>query len=537
MTKSIYQKIIENLDSEGKLTQPFSVYDIEAGLDPFVYDGAFDSVLFLHERRIRILVKRLNVYKEIWKMFKSGKKTSIDLAWKSLEQALAEDGTSKVLEVLLIDLKDLQQEDFYPLFLEKVKTALKESRNVELIKFCLGVLELEDELDDEVKAVIFTLALADEFTFYASLVISNWENSDEVLFNLIKKVSAWGRIMTLPKINLKNIEVNQWLYEKGWQNFAKPEYQASIILANSELTNLLNLSNLNEENYEFLTRMLYYSSVIEPGVVRIYNTSLDKQIEILKAWLNAFNEYELNYLSIIVFMQLYNSYRNLKLMFESMNQEDFMHEDEEKLKVDFTFLEIFMEEEKFDDLLDYFEESYNFELFKSYIDELGDRENVLFALQLGTLEFGPYLEDAIQSDPVSYLEVLKIYAIQGHPDLTKVLDVYRDIIDLVSIAVGPKTPRFSLQMSDNEKLMTGVLAEIKYSPRIGSDFIIAGLQSSHESVRLSAVNTLRKWLKFSEFKLDDIDEGLEDLIYLVLDYEDFPNIRNLYREIVDEYGN
>ena len=214
-----------------------------------------------------------------------------------------------------------------------------------------------------------------------------------------------------------------------------------------------------------------------------------------------------------------------------------MHEDEEKLKVDFTFLEIFMEEEKFDDLLDYFEESYNFELFKSYIDELGDRENVLFALQLGTLEFGPYLEDAIQSDPVSYLEVLKIYAIQGHPDLTKVLDVYRDIIDLVSIAVGPKTPRFSLQMSDNEKLMTGVLAEIKYSPRIGSDFIIAGLQSSHESVRLSAVNTLRKWLKFSEFKLDDIDEGLEDLIYLVLDYEDFPNIRNLYREIVDEYGN
>ncbi len=115
MTKSIYQKIIENLDSEGKLTQPFSVYDIEAGLDPFVYDGAFDSVLFLHERRIRILVKRLNVYKEIWKMFKSGKKTSIDLAWKSLEQALAEDGTSKVLEVLLIDLKDLQQEDFYPL--------------------------------------------------------------------------------------------------------------------------------------------------------------------------------------------------------------------------------------------------------------------------------------------------------------------------------------------------------------------------------------------------------------------------------------
>lgn len=537
MTKSIYQKIIENLDSEGKLKQPFSVYDIEAGLDPFVYDGAQDSVLFLHERKIRILVKRLNIYKEIWKMFRSGKSTSIGLAWKTLDQALAEDGTAKILEVLLTDLKELQGEEFYPIFLEKVKTALKESRNVELIKFCLGVLELEDELDDDIKDIVFTLALADEFTFYASLVISKWENSDQVLFTLIKKVSAWGRIMILPKINLKDVEVSKWLYEKGWQNFAKPEYQSSIILANSEITNLLDLGNLNKENYEFLTRLLYYSSVIEPGVVRIYDTSLDKQVEILKAWLNAFNEFELNFLSIIVFMQLYNSYRNLKLMLESMNQEDFMHEDEEKLKVNFTFLQLFMEEDKFDDLLDYFEESYNFELFKSFIDELGDRENVLFALQLGTLEFGPYLEDAIQRDPVSYLEVLKIYAIQGHPDLAKVLDEYRDVIDLVSIAVGPKTPRFSLEMSDNEKLMTGVLSEIKYSPGIGSDFIIAGLQSSHESVRLSAVNTLRNWLKFSELELDDIDEGLGNLIDLILEYEDFPNIRNLYKEIIDEFAN
>lgn len=537
MTKSIYQKIIENLDSEGKLKQPFSVYDIEAGLDPFVYDGAFDSVLFLHERKIRILVKRLNVYKEIWKMFRSAKTNSIDLAWKSLDQALAEDGTAKILEVLLTDLKELRKEEFYPLFLEKVKTALRESRNVELIKFCLGVLELEDELEDDVKDAVFTLALTDEFTFYASLVISKWENSDQVLFDLIKKVSAWGRIMILPKIDLKNIEVNQWLYEEGWHNLAKPEYQSSIILANSEITNLLDLNNLNEKNYEFLTRMLYYSSVIEPGVVRIYDTSMDKQIEILKAWLNTFNEFELNFLSIIVFMQLYNSYRNLKLMLESMNQEDFMHEDEEKLKVNFSFMQLFMEEEKFDDLLDYFEESYNFELFKSYIDELGEKENILFALQLGTLEFGPYLEDAIQRAPASYLDVLKIYAIQGHPDLSRVLDVYRDVIDLVSIAVGPKTPRFSLEMNDNEKLMTGVLSEIKYSPGIGSDFVIAGLQSSHESVRLSAVNTLRNWLKFSELGLDDVDEELEDLIDIVLDYEDFPNIRNLYREIIDEFGN
>ena len=224
-------------------------------------------------------------------------------------------------------------------------------------------------------------------------------------------------------------------------------------------------------------------------------------------------------------------------MFESMNQEDFMHEDEEKLKVNFTFLQLFMEEDKFDDLLDYFEESYNFELLKSYIDELGDKENVLFALQLGTLEFGPYLEDAIQRDPVSYLDVLRIYAIQGHPDLAKVLDAYRGAIDLYSIAVGPKTPRFSLEMNENEKLMTGVLSEIKYSPGIGSDFIIAGLQSSHESVRLSAVNSLRNWLKFSELELDDIDEGLGDLIDLILEYEDFPNIRNLYKEIIDEYTN
>ena len=54
-----------------------------------------------------------------------------------------------------------------------------------------------------------------------------WDNSNELIFELAKKLHGWGRIHAVKMLKPEdNDEMKEWLWLEGWKNNVMPEYSA-----------------------------------------------------------------------------------------------------------------------------------------------------------------------------------------------------------------------------------------------------------------------------------------------------------------------
>lgn len=112
--------------------------------------------------------------------------------------------------------------EFDRLFEFAVLCLLSHDRNV--VKYGLVMTVPFSDSFEEVKEIIRTLGLCNEFTIFTIFNMLNWSSSNDEIFALAKKVYGWGRIHAVNVLKPENEEIERWLLEEGEDNDIGPEY-------------------------------------------------------------------------------------------------------------------------------------------------------------------------------------------------------------------------------------------------------------------------------------------------------------------------
>ncbi len=129
---------------------------------------------------------------------------------------------------------------------------IRESRRPECVKLGLSLLEMlhgTPEEEAELRRVISTLALCDEFTLFCLYVIRGWEDGAAQLFRLAKLVHGWGRIFLVHELPADSQEVRDWLLREGWRNTVLSNYSTRLCAQRGGLPELLAREELTTEEW------------------------------------------------------------------------------------------------------------------------------------------------------------------------------------------------------------------------------------------------------------------------------------------------
>lgn len=97
--------------------------------------------------------------------------------------------------------------------------ALVDSTDRECLKFGLSLLEFFDtDRDEKLKDIIRTIGLNDELSIFAIFVILCWEDGNNEVWQLARKIHGWGHIHAIERIEPNTEEIKRWLLEEGVHN-------------------------------------------------------------------------------------------------------------------------------------------------------------------------------------------------------------------------------------------------------------------------------------------------------------------------------
>ncbi len=105
------------------------------------------------------------------------------------------------------------------------------SRDKEMVKLGLSLMELFDNPIDELKETVRELGLCNEFTIFAAWCARNWEHGNDEVFAMARKVKGWGRIHCVEMLEPETPEIRDWLLREGACNYVMPEYSAATCMA------------------------------------------------------------------------------------------------------------------------------------------------------------------------------------------------------------------------------------------------------------------------------------------------------------------
>lgn len=216
--ESLYEFIEENLIN-GELPRDFTLpLEVTKHSIPFV-DGAKDGIEIYHtyshgmaEGSISILEEMLHAVSE--DDYASGIKKLKEFAEKNLPVAAINDFQRYIVKQDWLDNSK---------FLEFALICILKP-DVEIVKYGLQMTELLKYPSEGLKVVVRTLGLCNEFTIFAIFNMLRWDNSNDEIFALAKKVYGWGRIHAVKYLKAENDEIKKWLLEEGVNNDIHPDY-------------------------------------------------------------------------------------------------------------------------------------------------------------------------------------------------------------------------------------------------------------------------------------------------------------------------
>lgn len=221
--KSIYDIITEKITKDG-LPSDFEIEPDEAGSGIYFQRGARDGIALFQfgvgepedEQKTKIIraifffsQKKIEEAELILnELFENGRMlTFVDFVQE------------QVLEKAdIIDLRNLVNGAWWEILT---------SNNQECVKFGLTILALiVTDGNEEIREVIRELALYEEFTFFCLCIMSNWEDAEEEMLQIGKKVHGWGRVHVVHFIKAEQIWTKQWLLTEGVDNDVLLNYSA-----------------------------------------------------------------------------------------------------------------------------------------------------------------------------------------------------------------------------------------------------------------------------------------------------------------------
>ena len=387
---------------------------------------------------------------------------------------------------------------------------LSTSKNIEVIKFCLCVLEiikLETEKDTIEKVKI--LALSDEFTLYCLNILKNLKNSNEEIFEIAKKVKGWGRIYSIKYLKVTNDEIKEWILEEGCHNYIIPAYTAYTCAKKINLVEILNEDKISSKKFNDISYLMN-ALLDEEAITGISNLEdrellIERYLEKAKTLASA----EEDYYAIITLKEYIKNNKEInneliKICDEILNSEKTRNIVKELLKEGYGYniaKYLGIDIDKY--ILEYLQDN---PLKNPYIVfNISERENmeklvslIEKKLTLEKLEGAPtdkfYSKNEKNKEYIFLDTIIKKLGNFGRTEGKFVVSVY------------PVDPTASMDEPEN---YIG----------IGENLIICALNSPYVDIRYGAVNTLESWKEKGYILSNKIIENIKKLEKLEVDEE------------------
>ncbi len=240
-------KIISSAVVDGELPKDFSLPRSTKDENEIVWaDGAMDGVGMYH-----MWVSEMS--EENHELMAKAVRTASDRCFDRADELFYELGQKSralfsidALQSYIIDHKEeLNAGNIY----EYGVHALVDSTDRECLKFGLSLLELFDtDRDEKLKDIIRIIGLNDEFSIFAIFVMLHWEDGNNEVWQLARKIHGWGRIHAIERIEPNTEEIKRWLLEEGVHNNVMSAYSALTCWQKSNAQELLK-GNLSKEEY------------------------------------------------------------------------------------------------------------------------------------------------------------------------------------------------------------------------------------------------------------------------------------------------
>ena len=498
---SIYELIKSSIQANGELPEDFKLPPKDPNGVPWA-DGALDGVYIYHTVGNEEDIEPL---KNIVFQISEGKFEEAQNNLENLDFFMIS-RRDPLLNWIIKEQKQINIDNLCEFTISQLST----SKNIEVIKFCLCVLEiikLETEKDTIEKVKI--LALSDEFTLYCLNILKNLKNSNEEIFEIAKKVKGWGRIYSIKYLKVTNDEIKEWILEEGCHNYIIPAYTAYTCAKKINLVEILNEDKISSKKFNDISYLMN-ALLDEEAITGISNLEdrellIERYLEKAKTLASA----EEDYYAIITLKEYIKNNKEInneliKICDEILNSEKTRNIVKELLKEGYGYniaKYLGIDIDKY--ILEYLQDN---PLKNPYIVfNISERENmeklvslIEKKLTLEKLEGAPtdkfYSKNEENKEYIFLDTIIKKLGNFGRTERNFVVTVY------------PVEPTASMDEPEN---FIG----------IGENLIICALNSPYVDIRYGAVNTLESWKEKGYILSNEIIENIKKLEKLEVDEE------------------
>ena len=497
MYKSIYRQMINEINSEGVLDPSFTLPDEKPDDKTKFAPGAWDGIMSYHMGHGDFDPEN-EEYKSLVKIIKIASQGNVDRAIEEADK-FSQSGCilphiDELLDYIVNHRTELQSGNIMLL----AYRLMVEGRRKEAVKLGLSILEIFDtNQSEDFKEPIRTLALSDEFSFYAGFNMKSWERGNEEIFEAIKKVYGWGRIHLIRMLEAETEDMKLWLLKNGVHNEVMPAYSG---LDCYEKTNFISYLKgpMNHDLYSGMSDII--SALLDEGPVAGIS-AIDEREELLQ-----------------IFIDVTSNRKDLQAGDYSTILDLMNYLEKEKIHMPLLY-------EQANELLDQKAKS-------TVIKELQEGKSFGIAKRMG-LPYEPYAFRAVMEN----LEENEWWAAQLIGDdyrADELLQYIEHSIDFEKYIYEPFEHSADGGLSVAPDIFDFVLQALRHKVGKGEQFIRTGLISWKRRLKNGSIKVLQCWIEDSGKSLKEISPDLHsylaDLVK-VKEYEE--GLKNQMIEILD----
>lgn len=252
------------------LGKDFSLPSDEKGLR--YVDGAKDGICAYHMGAAEITKKDIEEINKVITLANTGDYDQADSVLEKLCERIRVINFIDELQDCILDRKDEIKDKFYMYSLH----LMTQSANIECVKVGMMIQELFTQ-SDEVKGMVRTLGLSDEFTLYSVFIMRNWENGNTEIMNIAKSVNGWGKVHAVHYIEPETEEIKYWLLTGAVSNGVMPAYSGWDCYKKADVEAILKKDRLTYEELEGVLSIV--DAILDEGpVLGISNIEDPKEV-------------------------------------------------------------------------------------------------------------------------------------------------------------------------------------------------------------------------------------------------------------------
>ena len=241
-------------------------------------DGAKDGICAYHMGAAEITKKDIEEINKVITLANKGDYDQADSVLEKLCERIRVVNFIDELQDCILDRKDEIEDKFYIYSLH----LMTQSANIECVKVGMMIQELFKQ-SDEVKGMVRTLGLSDEFTLYSVFIMRNWENGNTEIMNIAKSVNGWGKVHAVHYIEPDTEEIKYWLLTGAVSNGVMPAYSGWDCYKKADVEAILKKDSLTYEELEGVLSIV--DAILDEGPV-LGISNIENPKEILLAVLN-----------------------------------------------------------------------------------------------------------------------------------------------------------------------------------------------------------------------------------------------------------